>query len=230
MSNLTVITVAYGAGDLLNLMIRSVKKTSSPRILICDTLGNLKTKEAEVIQYKPSLLGGSNAHGESLNYLIKQVKTSHTAIIESDVVVFDGWNKIDNCDALLARKDKGLYHVCFAILKTDLIRGVDFRAGKNKAGRINNKSYGAKYDVGWQLGKVKLNVKPVDFVDCKTDKAVFFKHFQGDEFHLDGKCIAAHFGRGSNIGGKAIRKNFKSHSEQLKEWKQICEKLISNKQ
>lgn len=231
MTSLTILTIAYGASDLLDLCVRSILAHThpTPQILICDNKGeaNIKHPQVEIIRNKPSLSGGSLQHGESINRLLPHVKTEWVAIIESDVVVLEGWNNIGNHDSILAQKGNGLYHICLALFKTDLVRGIDFRAGRNDKDRISNRSYDAKYDVGWRLSKVKFNARFMDFVDCKEGKGQYWgPEFQSDEFWLGGKCIAGHLGRGSNIKGKRLRKGFKSPAQQKERWKKIAEELI----
>ncbi len=51
--------------------------------------------------------------------------------------------------------------------------------------------------------------------------------FQSDEFWKGGVPVVVHFGRGSNIGGKANRKNFPSHSKQLAEFKAAVDKEMT---
>src|SRR5690606_23885326 len=118
-----------------------------------------------------------------------------------------------------ALKGKELYHVCFLVGKTQLLRAIDWRP----AGKIS-RSYQAHEDVGHRLGSAinSKDVEHVNFIDCKGKEAKIFTKLQSDEFHdASGKVLAGHFGRGSNIGGKAIRKNFLSHDQQLKRFKKI---------
>lgn len=230
MNNLTVLTISYGSLDLLDLMARSVRKTSDCDVLICDNKGdvNLSYPNVKIIKNKPSMTGGSNQHGESINRMLPSVKTPYVAIIESDMFVLPGWNDIGSYDAILSKKTDRLYHMCFAIMKTNIARQIDFRAGKNDKDRASGKSYPVKYDVGWQMSRIKDNVKLVNFVDCKSGAGIYFgSSFQSDEFHTDtGRCIACHCGRGSNIGGKSIRKGYDHPKKQLQRWKQIAEVLI----
>jgi hypothetical protein len=238
-SDLTVLSVVENDCGILDLMIRSIYKFTNPapKIILCNNgktdLGKyMEDTNIVVVDNNPDLKGGSNRHGDALNKISRMVTTERTAIIESDCIVLcDGWD-ITNSKVLAAKKaeknGKILYHVCFMIFDTELLKNVDFRPGTDKT-RSSNKSYGLWEDVGWRI-RNKVSPKDVEFltfVDCKSGKGKHFgSQFQSDEFWLGDRAIVAHFGRGSNISGKAIRKNFKHPTEQLKEWKKIAEGRI----
>lgn len=242
MTNLTILTVVENDKGLLDLMLRSVVKFTvpQPNIIICDqgNNGDLKTKYKyfpylTVVENKPTMGGGSNRHGEGLNKIFNMVQTSRTAIIESDCVLTRFyWDIIPGSKkAIMSKKGQhkglNLYHVCFAVFFTNDLNGIDFRPGTKK--NRSNRPYKMHEDVGWQIGKKLLeeDIKIVDFIDCKSGQGQYFDaSFQSDEFWTDGQPIAAHFGRGSNIGGKAVRKGFKHPSEQLKEWIKVAEGII----
>jgi hypothetical protein len=108
---------------------------------------------------------------------------------------------------------------------------MDFMPGRPKE-RANNKSYYPVNDVGWRLKDYigAKDIELIDFIDCKTNQGKYFDSgFQSDEFQRNGVCLAAHFGRGSNLGGKAKRKKFKKIGEQLELWKIIAKSLTRNK-
>jgi hypothetical protein len=240
MSDLTVITVVENDRGLLDLMIKSVRRftTPAPKFMICDNGGSEKVlsiykddPDVTIVPHKPKMTGGSNRHGEGLNTLIKLVQTKRTAIIESDCIVLcDGWDKT-SASMLAAPKgkhdDRVYYHACFMVFYTDNLRFTDFRAGtaKDRA----NRTYQPHEDVAWQV-KAMCEVESLEFIDCKSGRGQYFgANFQSDEFWRDGKPTVAHFGRGSNIGGKAVRKGFKHPQEQLKDWKQVVQELLDDR-
>lgn len=246
MTDLTVVTVVENDAGLIDLMIKSIKRftTPCPRFVICDN-GNNKdvlTKYADdpnitVFAHKPTLQGGSNRHGEGLSAAFGFVSTPRFAIIESDCIVLkSGWDYLDYSKYKLLAAKKGelagqpFYHICFMVGSTRLLRHgtpIDFRPGKDK--NRANRPYKAHEDVGWQLRKYVRpdQVKPMEFIDCKTGKGKYFgPEFQSDEFWVDDEPVLAHFGRGSNIGGKAIRKGFRHPKKQLEEWKKTAERII----
>lgn len=247
MSDLTVITVVENDCGLIDLTIKSIKKFTDPcpRIIICDNGRNgevLKQFASDplitVFSHKPTMAGGSNRHGEGLNAAFQFVETPRVAIIESDCIVLQkDWDKLNFPKHKLLAAKKGelagqpFYHVCFLVASSRLLRHngvIDFRPGKDN--NRSNRSYKAHEDVGWQLrSKVRADeVELLEFVDCKSGKGLYFgPEFQSDEFWRNGKAIVAHFGRGSNIGGKAIRKGFKHPKEQLKDWKKKAEEILS---
>jgi hypothetical protein len=242
MSNLTILTVVENDKGLLDLMLRSVAKFTQPQpnIIICDqgNNGNLIEKYKyypyiTIVQNTPTLSGGSNRHGQGLDKIFGMVKTNKAAIVESDCIVTkQNWDIIPHPKRAIAahkgvHKGLELYHVCFLVFYTSDLQGIDFRPG-NKRNRYN-RSYGIHEDVGWQIGTKldKKEIKLMEFVDCKSGKGkVFDSRFQSDEFWVDGCIISAHYGRGSNIGGKAIRKGFKHPSEQLKEWREVADSFL----
>lgn len=242
MSNLTILTVVENDKGLLDLMLKSVAKFTKPQpnIIICDqgNNGDLVSKykyypHLTVVKNTPKLSGGSNRHGEGLNKIFNMVQTTSVAIVESDCIITRGlWDIIPHPGrAVMSKKaehkGRSLYHICFAIFFTNDLRGVDFRPGNNK--NRSNRPYKVHEDVGWQIGtKIKEeDVNLVEFVDCKSGKGkIFSSDFQSDEFWVNGQPVAAHFGRGSNIGGKAVRKGFKHPSEQLKEWRKVAEEFL----
>ena len=246
MTDLTVITVVENDAGLVDLMIESVKKFTNPcpRFIICDNGNNKDTlaKHADdpnitVFSNKPTMAGGSNRHGEGLNAAFEFVNTPRFAVIESDCIVLkEGWDTVGFPKSKLLAAKKGelagqpFYHVCFLVGSTRLLRHgekIDFRP--SKPGKRANRPYKPHEDVGWQLRKYVRpdEVKNMTFVDCKTGEGRYFdSSFQSDEFWVDGEPVLAHFGRGSNLGGKAIRKGFKHPKEQLEEWKVVAKALL----
>ena len=244
MSDLTVISVVGGTDNgLLKYMIESVYKHTTPRpkILLCDTTNGTysslekcsKNHGMTVVCHNPSLRGGSNVHGESLNKLIKRVDTTNVAIVETDcVITMDGWHNIEGYDmiaAIKSAKKDVRYHAAFMVLKADVAKKIDFRAGTDKS-RSHNKSYSPEDDVAWRVsGVIKPeDVKLVKFIDAKSGKGQYLdSKFQSDEFWIGGKCVCLHFGRGSNIKhGKPDRKGFPSHKKQLKNFKKIAGEFV----
>jgi hypothetical protein len=236
---------------LTELMVRSVLKFTnpSPRFIFCDnTNGKNINKinkcfpdnlEPTIIKNEPNIIGGSNRHSSGLNAIFSLAKTKYVAVVENDVVVLNhDWYKIKNgcySKASLKNGREQTFHMCFFVAETKRLwknrRPIDFSAGgrKGKKPMVSGQNYEWDNDVGWRLCKyIKSNyVDGVDFVDCKSGQGQYFDgDFQSDEFHYKGKCIAAHFGRGSNIDGKAVRSGFKHPNEQLKEWKKIADGII----
>lgn len=240
MSNLTVISVVEGDHGTFDLMVRSILKFTNPtpKFVICcndhkestnifDLYSGANTK---IIFNDPIFKTGSNRHGSGLNAAFALVNTKYTAIVESDCIVLNkNWCNIKTpLKIMAAKKGPELYHVCFLVFETEILRGIDFRPGTNKTRA--NRSYKAEEDVGWAIKNFvkKDQIDLVDFVDCKTDQAKIFKSFQSDEFYKNGEIICAHFGRGSNLAGKASRKGFETATTQLKKWKEIANRLIND--
>lgn len=248
-NDLTVISVVEDDDGLLELMIKSVLKFTNPtpKFIICDN-GNGKNanriekafgdyKDYKIVNNNPILQGGSNRHGDGLNKIFSLVDTQKTAIIESDCVVLcNGWDKIDFPKYKMLAAKKGdlagqpYYHICFLVFSTGLLKHngiIDFCAGKE--GNRSNRNYKPHEDVGYKLrDKIGINqVQLLEFVDCKENKGKIFNgSFQSDEFWLNGKPLLAHFGRGSNLGGKTVRNGYLSHKEQLARWKNIALEII----
>jgi hypothetical protein len=247
-SGLTVCSVVYNdnKSGLFDLMVRSVEKFTDEELnfIICDNGKNdLKKYKSrsnfKIIDNTKSKTRGSLQHGESLNLIFDLIETDRFAIIESDcIVLMKGWDKIWYPKNKLLSCEKNripgrvLYHVCFLAGSAKMLRlgdKIDFRPGKDN--NRSSRSYKPHEDVGWQLhDKMKKTGKiyKLDFVDCKSGNGKYFdSSFQSDEFHdASGNVFVAHFGRGSNIAGKAVRKNFKHPAEQLKEWKLVAEDIL----
>jgi len=244
--NLTVISVVEHDRGLVDLMIKSVEKFTDPvpDFILCDNgdNGNLVERYAGksnvmIVKNTPALSGGSNRHGDGLNKIFPLVKTTRTAIVETDCIVLrKGWDKLEFPTYKMLAAKKGeqagqpFYHVCFMVFSTGLLKhgnGIDFRAGKDST--RGNRNYKLWEDVGWQIrDKVRIDqIKLLEFIDCKSGNGKFFnKDFQSDEFWLDGEPVVAHFGRGSNVAGKAIRKGFEHPEKQLERWKETALKII----
>jgi len=249
-NDLTVLTVVENDPGLLELMFRSIKKFTDPMpdVIVCDNTNGKNSKRirdsvratklnVQVVNNAPPLLGGSNRHSDGLNRIFPMVTTEKTAIIESDCILLcPGWDYIDFPRHKMVAAKKGelagqpFYHVCFMVFSTRLLKHngiIDFRPGQ--AGNRSNRPYKEHEDVGH---KIRDKVRPdeisyVEFRDCKEGNGFFFdKTFQSDEFWLSGHPIVAHFGRGSNLKGKAIRKGFKHPDKQLEAWKKIAEEVI----
>ena len=246
-SDLTILTVVEHDSGTLDLMIKSVRRftTPAPKFIICDNSNGQSQvldkyrddPDIAIINNSPKLSGGSNRHGDGLNKIFALVDTPRTAIVESDCIVLcKGWDSIDFPKYKMVAAKKGelagqpYYHVCFMLFSTGLLKRdglVDFRAGQD--GNRANRTYKSHEDVGWQIRNkiISSQVQLLEFIDCKDGKGRFFdSRFQSDEFWLGGRPIAAHFGRGSNLGGKAIRKGFAHPGEQLVKWKEIAQEII----
>ncbi len=155
------------------------------------------------------------------------VSTDYCAIVESDCVILYDLNRLIKFDKSLVAipKTDKLYHTFFLIGKTKKLQQVDFMPKTPS----NGQSYKPKNDVGSRIGDVfsKDEIMPLTFIDCKTGGGnIFDSSFQSDEVVLGNKTIVLHFGRGSNIGGKAIRKGFKHPKYQLVEWKKKAEEIL----
>jgi hypothetical protein len=233
---LTVCSVVFNdkKTQLFDYMVRSVLKFTEEEVqfIICDNGGNDLTKYAKDPRFKiisdvtDKYKGrGSLQHGESLNKIIDLVQPPY-AIIESDVVVLNkDWYKLELNKKMLAapkcKKDAlDIYHVCFLVMTGS--EKLDFRVGPKYGGKFK-----AQQDVGWQIGMQvpSKSVQLLEFVDCKTDGRIFQK-LQSDEFYNGGNLIAAHFGRGSNLEGKACKNKYGTHEEQLNRWKIIADRLL----
>lgn len=245
-NDLTVLTVVENDSGILDLMIQSVYKFTDPvpKIIICDQgrNGTLLDKyrndpNITIVKNTPKLVGGSNRHGSGLNKIFPLVATKRTAIIESDCVLLKyGWDKLNFPKYKMLAAKKGeqaghpYYHVCFLVFSTALLKHgqmIDFRPGTKKT--RGNRPYKAWEDCGWAIrGKVRPDeVKSVQFIDCKTGKGKYFdSSFQSDEFWVNSEPVLAHYGRGSNIGGKSIKKGFAHPKDQLIEWKKIAEEIL----
>lgn len=216
-------------------MVKSVLKYTKvePEFVICDNGGNNLDRYKLLPNFRiidnKSGMRGSLQHGDGLNKIVSLSTTKYTAIIESDCFVLsDKWFCInDEFKIAAAKKTDRLYYIYFLLFETELLRDADFRPGtKNNR---TNRSYVSKEDVGWQITETINNNKVLQLnsIDCKTGQGKCFnKDFQADELWLEDEPIAAHFGRGSNLGGKAIREGFRSNAEQLAEWKKIAERII----
>lgn len=245
-NDLTVITVVENDSGIFDLMISSLYKFTDPmpKVIVCYQGGSnivmskyVNDPNITIVPNKPAMSGGSNRHGDGLNKIFPMVNTKRTAIIESDCVLLDrGWDYVDFPKHKMIAAKKGelagqpYYHVCFMVFSTALLKHgdiIDFRPGKNE--NRGNRPYKPHEDVGWRIReKVRTDeVGLIDFKDCKTGAGLYFDNrFQSDELWIGGRPIVAHFGRGSNIGGKAIRDGFMNPKDQLTEWKKIAERII----
>ena len=240
MNDLTVCSVVYNDAQvgLLDLMVSSVLKhtTTIPKFLLLDNGGNnldcyRSNPNFIVIDNTDSLYRGSLAHGIGLNRLLALSTTRYTAIIESDcVMVEDTWCDLGSSKIKAASKGPGLYHACFLVFETELLRELDFRPGHDD--NRYNRSYSASEDVGWCIQE---RIKPqdllaLDLIDCKSGKGkVFGGGFQSDEIQCDGKTIALHLGRGSNLAGKKLIPGFEHPTVQLKQWKEAVSNILQTK-
>jgi len=241
MSNLTIVTVTENDLGILDLMIKSVIKFTNPmpNFVICNngnspSVNKYRNREKfTVVDFKPSMSGGSNRHGEALCKVLPLVQTKRTAILESDCIALrEGWDNISDGKNVLAcikgqSKLGPFYHVCYLVFDTEIMQNMDFRPGNEK--NRSNRNYKPHEDVGAKtathLDHSKVDL--VEFVDCKTGKGEFFgKKFQSDEFWKNGKAYVSHFGRGSNLTGKAIRKGFEHPKTQLELWKEKALEIV----
>lgn len=241
-TDLTILTVVENDNGIFDLMMRSIDKftANKPNIIIANNKPNnpildkyKNQPNITIIENKPSLRGGSNRHGSGLNAAFARVQTPKTAIIESDcVLVTHDWE--DLCGKKMVgtvkiRKVTPFYHAAFMVFETYAMRRIDF--GPTEPGlRRSGMSYAPEFDVGWKINNhiEEKDIFKLEFIDCKTGRGqIVGSDFQSDEFWKNGKPIVLHFGRGSNIPGKAIRSGFEHPQKQLEEWKKIAEGVIS---
>lgn len=251
MSDLTVVSVVANDRGLIDIMVESVLAFTNPtpKIILGDNGGNgdlakryANHPHVEVKQllktpdYGGRLAGVSNLHGWALNAIVPSIMTPRIAIIESDCAVLrDGWDDTGDSSIIAAvkghDKDLVLYHVCCIVGNSTVLRVTDWSPGTEHT-RRSNKSYQIYEDVGWMLGFVvdPNEVRKLEFVDTKTGKGqILDASFCSDEFWLDGKATFAHYGRGSNIGSKRVRKGFVPHQEQLENFKKAVRNVIDEK-
>lgn len=239
MSDITVIVAAENDNrtELLDYMLRSVIKFSplNTKIIVCDNGNNDITlnkhklnKNIQIVPFKPTMSGGSNRHGQSLDNIFNLSKSKYTAIVEMDCVVFEDWYKIDPSKKLMAgvKENINYYNACFVVMETEKFMGISFMPRDASSG----KGYAADSDVAHQLSSF-VNKNEVDLVDMvnwrHNDKIINFKNsgVQVEEIIKSGKSIGAHFGRGANYDGRIV-KNAKSNEEQLKIFKSIVEEKL----
>jgi len=245
-NDLTIISVVENDRGLINLMIDSVRKFTkpSPHFILCDNGHNGIILEKhrhdpliKIVPHIPTLSGGSNRHGQSLNKIFPMVETGKTAIIESDCIVLsEKWHDLDLSKYKMASAIKNYnqgimcYHMCFMLFGTNIMKHgdlIDFRPGKDS--NRGNRNYKPWEDVGWGIQKKigEIQIKKLDFVDTKTGLGQYFgREFQSDELWFNNIPIVAHFGRGSNLAGKAIHKGFESPERQLEMWKNKAKDII----
>jgi hypothetical protein len=245
-SDLTILTVVENDCGIFDLLISSIYKFTDPvpNIIVCNhgNNGNVLSKYVNdpnmiIVDHTPTMGGGSNRHGEGLNKIFPLVDTKKTAIIESDCILLrKHWDYVDFPQHRMIAAKKGelagapYYHICFMVFSTAIMKHggiIDFRPGQD--GNRANRPYKPHEDVGWRIrDKVRPDeVGLMEFKDCKTGAGLYFdSRFQSDELWIGTQPTVAHFGRGSNIGGKAIRKGFKHPKDQLIEWKKIAEDII----
>lgn len=241
-TELTIVTVAENDSGLINLMIASVYKFTSPKpkIIICDNGGNRNLldmyssdPDIRIIKHKPTMPGGSNRHGQSLSRVIRDIDTPRAAIVESDCIVLaKGWDNMDDkYDVSASVKHisagKKYYYAAFLLFKTTALAGMDFRPGTDRS--RSHRSYGPHEDVIWRLADT-VDVDKIDVmscVDCKSGRGQYLdKTFQSEEYWVSGKPVVMHFGRGSNLAGKAARKGFDNNKVQLQRFKLVAEGLL----
>ena len=238
--DLTILSVVENDKGLFDLMVKSVlanSRGSKPKFLICENgksegcLDKYRTDDNfNIIQNEPKLRGGSNRHGDGINALLGHIQTKYCVIVESDcVIVSDMWNDLFLKRAALSKKGDSVYYAAFMAFETDTAKGIDFRPGTDST-RTSNKSYKPDEDVGWRISSVvnHENITLIDCVDCKAGSCnVLDNSYQSEEFMLRGKTIAVHFGRGSNLGGKATRKGFADHNTQMNNFKSTITKFLN---
>jgi hypothetical protein len=235
--DLTVVSVVERDLDTFDLMIRSVLAFTDfvPRFLIClndstniDPLLYRDLSSLKFVSNSPNGSGGSLRHGAGLDRIVPFVETKYVAILESDCVVLDhSWYRINVGKKFkAASKGKGLYHVCFLVAETELLKDISFMP------KGTGPSYRSEEDVGWQIGRHirEDQTDYMDLVDCKTEQARIFTRLQSDEIYKDGVLVGSHFGRGSNLTGKKQLNEFGTHEEQLNRWKDIANRLISKEE
>ena len=199
MSDLTILTVCpNNSADLLDLWKTGAQKHFPGAPLIIE---------------KPnrSLPIGSRQHGDGLNRAIQKVKTSHVLILDLDCVLLDGkWFNTD-IEVLGCRKNNKFetMHAMFICGRSDILKSYDF----NPHGKGPN--FNASNDVASQLGLLNNDL---EVVNCRFGKCSnFSSDVQCTEVYYEGRLIASHLGRGSNMAGR-VKKTKLSNQEQRLVW------------
>ena len=145
-------------------------------------------------------------------------------------MVSDKWvDAIGDYKLMAAKKgevDFVFYYAAFMVFQTDAMKAVDMRPGPD---RRNGKNYSPPEDVAHEVYKhIGTNdIKLMDCVDCKSGMGqVLGSTFQSEEYWVDGKAAVVHFGRGSNLRGKANRSGFEPHNVQLEKFRDELKAII----
>jgi hypothetical protein len=239
-SDLTVLSVIEGSVGLAALMVESIERFTkpSPSIIVANQNINKITKNTfeknPIIKVVDSLPGKTKntslRHARGLNTIMPHVNTTYSAIVESDCVVLrEDWFDFDTdkYDMMASLKCNQLgeeqYHVCFLVFKTELLKGMDW--SPSEATKPRDTGHRIFSHIGGKTERIKyLQIK------SKKQARIFQQGFEYKTFEAykdDGMPIAAHFGRGSDLGRRPTNK-LGVAKLQVREWSKTYREFVNS--
>ena len=163
---------------------------------------------------------GSTQHGEGLNRALKQVRTSHTLILDLDCILISNDWYDDKLQSLAGIKTgTNNLHMCFLLAPTTLLNCYDFTP---IGGGL---SFPPDRDVGARLPIINADLS---IVNCKSGKCSLIPAgYQFQEINYKGEVIACHWGRGSNATSKKSKTGV-SLKDQRQFFFDFCEEKIGD--
>ncbi len=223
---LTILTVNNNSADfVLNALFCLKKLTKNPyQVFILDnnSIINDYQKLSKAIKIYPRVYlkrvkiqsTGSQAHGEALNLITKNITTPYFCILDPDAV----WLKKHWDDFLISNLNQKIkiigtprtasknevFPVAYAmLLETKSFNKIrpDFMPGNITKGQ----------DTGWRLKSIYhqagLKGKVFTMKNTRFEKTGYFYQVICAEYYFKEQLIASHFSRGSTLGSSKYNKN-----------------------
>jgi glycosyltransferase involved in cell wall biosynthesis len=203
---------------------------SDPRDL--EALAVLERRHPAVrVFHRPSSLSGSYAHGDAVDFMVPQVETPYTAILDADCTpLMRGWDgyligRLDETTKIVgSRLGEGWsgnkpidFPLPFlALFETETYRrlGISAKPGEDPAERDTCWQWRPRYLEAGYRGETLLSV------NTRLDPRPPFEQVHCAAYYTqDGRLLGSHFGRGSNPAAKwGRRRGLRRHNAQAREW------------
>lgn len=255
MAKITVVTICYQSSDFVKTQCESLYNQCSDNFeyIVLDNGSNikhiknllkLKSKfDFTLILEKKKYENGSFAHGFGLDSAIKHIKTRYFMILDSDVaILMKKWdiNLIslfkENIAAVGVKTTNRESLPQNRLLLIDKLKYDEFKISNmpqfNKKELLNSEN-DTSSDIK-RLNK-KYDFILLDYINTRFKKGLHFNGLIGvEEYYLEGKILATHFGRGSSLGAAKYKIKAPRFVKKIygyldkRRWINIVEKLINN--
>lgn len=221
---ISVLIINYNSSDFIALSLYALKKLTKSRYKVylldnnsrIDDYNNLKRISKNYkntsVDRSHTLLRGSEAHAEGINYLVNKIDTLYFCILDADATwLIKDWDKklinklkekvkVIGTEASHPEKSKDFPYVFAILLETKTFRdlNIDFSPGNL------NKFKDVGYKMREAYFKKKYKGYVIKFKNTRSFKEGPYRELTGvGEYYLDGdytNIFASHFGRGSTLG------------------------------
>ncbi|MDC1472547.1 glycosyltransferase family 2 protein [Flavobacteriaceae bacterium] len=255
-NNFSIITVHYNSIRFIKLLVYSLEKlTFSNYTLVIVENGSKFSQKEKLIEFtkdypnikllynNPIYESASYNHAMAVDLALSIIETEIVVICDSDVVflskdwdvsLFELFSKNVAVVGFKATGRNDFPQIMLSAYKTEILRNknISFLPSFQKGEKISQYN-----DTGYQILNLSsdFDLIGLNYINTRESKNSYFSDIIGvEEYYINHKLIASHFGRGSSSGAAKYFKNFPVPSKlkkllglyQIIKWKSKAKDLI----